>query len=93
MQSCHNVENCFPLKTKVQDLMRCDILSFEDSGPNVTKNPLPEHGNHLEHDHDKCRICSVNRLGCRQVRKDLQELLDDGTIEILQNRNVDEDEP
>ncbi|KAI5389777.1 hypothetical protein KIW84_075179 [Lathyrus oleraceus] len=108
--------------------MRCGILSFEDAGPNVKKNPLPEHGksvnmvqgcpgkykvkyvshirqslvelhrllcdySHLEHDHDKCRICSVNRLGCRQVRKDLQELLDDGTIEILQNRNVDEDEP
>ncbi|KAI5431515.1 hypothetical protein KIW84_035629 [Lathyrus oleraceus] len=89
----HNVENCYPLKTKVQDLMRCGILSFEDSGPNVTKNPLPEHGNHMEHDHDKCRICSVNRLGCRQVRRELQELLDDGTIEILQNRNVDEDEP
>ncbi|KAI5423665.1 hypothetical protein KIW84_030042 [Lathyrus oleraceus] len=124
----HNVENCYPLKTKVQDLMRCGILSFEDSGPNVTKNPLPEHGksvnmvqgcpgkykvkyvshirqslvelhrllcnySHMEHDHDKCRICSVNRLGCRQVRRELQELLDDGTIEILQNRNVDEDEP
>ncbi|KAI5389814.1 hypothetical protein KIW84_075209 [Lathyrus oleraceus] len=88
--------------------MRCGILSFEDSGPNVTKNPLPEHGksvnmvqgcpgkykvNHIEHDHDKCRICSINRLGCRQVRRELQELLDDGTIEILQNRNVDEDEP
>ncbi|KAI5418292.1 hypothetical protein KIW84_042794 [Lathyrus oleraceus] len=40
----HNVENCFPLKTKVQDLMRCGILSFEDASPNVTKNPLPEHG-------------------------------------------------
>ncbi|KAI5444202.1 hypothetical protein KIW84_012721 [Lathyrus oleraceus] len=103
--------------------MRCGILSFEDSGPNVKKNPLPEHGksanmvqdcpgkykvkyvshirqslvelhrllcdySHLEHDHDRCRICFVNRLGCRQVRKDLQELLDEGTIEILQNRNV-----
>ncbi|KAI5431301.1 hypothetical protein KIW84_035467 [Lathyrus oleraceus] len=108
--------------------MRCGILSFEDSGPNVTKNPLPEHGksvnmvqgcpgkykvkyvshirqslvelhrllcnySHMEHDHDRCRICSVNRLGCRQVRRELQELLDEGTIEILQNRNVDEDEP
>ncbi|KAI5411503.1 hypothetical protein KIW84_056545 [Lathyrus oleraceus] len=124
----HNIENCYPLKTKVQDLMRCGILSFEDSGPNVTKNPLPEHGklvnmvqgcpgkykvkyvshirqslvelhrllcqySHMEHDHDRCRICSVNRLGCRQVRRELQELLDEGTIEILQNRNVDEDEP
>ncbi|KAI5401189.1 hypothetical protein KIW84_065874 [Lathyrus oleraceus] len=49
--------------------------------------------NHVEHDHDKCRICSVNHLGCRQVRKDLQELLDEGVIEILQNGNVDEDEP
>ncbi|XP_050877957.1 uncharacterized protein LOC127081785, partial [Lathyrus oleraceus] len=47
----------------------------------------------MEHDHDKCRICSVNRLGCNQVRRELQELLDEGTIEILQNRNVDEDEP
>ncbi|KAI5445677.1 hypothetical protein KIW84_013776 [Lathyrus oleraceus] len=73
----HNVENYYPLKTKVQDLMRCGILTFEDSGPNVTKNPLPEHGNHMEHDHDKCHICSVNRLGCRQVRRELQELLDD----------------
>ena len=36
---------------------------------------------------------SVNRLGCRQVRKDIQEMLDEGVIEILQNRNVDEDEP
>ncbi|XP_050890656.1 uncharacterized protein LOC127096079 [Lathyrus oleraceus] len=46
----------------------------------------------MEHDHDKCRICSVNRLGCNQVRRELQELLDEGTIEILQNRNVDKDE-
>ncbi|KAI5433952.1 hypothetical protein KIW84_020981 [Lathyrus oleraceus] len=91
----HDVENCFQLKTKVQDLMRCGILSFEDASPKslVELHCLLCDYNHLEHDHDKCRICSVNRLGCRQVRKDLQELLDDGTIEILQNRNFDEDEP
>ncbi|KAI5406185.1 hypothetical protein KIW84_052797 [Lathyrus oleraceus] len=124
----HDVENCYPLKTKVQNLVRCGILCFEDVGPNVKKNPLPEHGksvnmvqgcpgkykvkyvsqirqslvqmhrllcdySHYEHDHDRCRVCSVNRLGCRQVRKDLQEMLDEGVIEILQNRNVDEDEP
>ncbi|KAI5436686.1 hypothetical protein KIW84_022989 [Lathyrus oleraceus] len=96
----HDVENCFQLKTKVQDLMRCGILSFEDSGPNVKKNPLPEHGKSVNMVQviwsmtmTKCRICSVNRLGCHQVRRELQELLDDGTIEILQNRNVDEDEP
>ncbi|KAI5418068.1 hypothetical protein KIW84_042637 [Lathyrus oleraceus] len=122
----HDVENCYPLKTKVQDLVRCGILCFEDVSPNVKKNPLPEHGksvnmvqgcpgkykvkyvshirqslvemhrflcdySHYEHDHDKCRVCSVNQRGCRQVRKDVQEMLDEGVIEILQNRNVDED--
>ncbi|KAI5388566.1 hypothetical protein KIW84_074306 [Lathyrus oleraceus] len=124
----HDVENCYPLKTKVQDLVRCGILCFEDVGPNVKKNPLPEHGksvnmvqgcpgkykvkyvshiqqslvqmhhllcdySHYEHDHDRCRVCFVNRLGCCQVRKDVQEMLDEGVIEILQNRNVDENEP
>ena len=39
----HDVENCYPLKTKVQDLVRSGILCFEDVGPNVKKNPLPEH--------------------------------------------------
>ncbi|KAI5395417.1 hypothetical protein KIW84_061843 [Lathyrus oleraceus] len=67
-----------PLKIKVQDLVRCGILSFEDVGANVKKNPLPEHGK------------SVNMVkGCPGKYK---ELLDEGTIEILQNRNVDEDE-
>ncbi|KAI5416164.1 hypothetical protein KIW84_041274 [Lathyrus oleraceus] len=46
---------------------------------------------HYEHDHDRCRVCSVNQRGCRQVRKDVQEMLDEGVIKILQNRNVDED--
>ncbi|KAI5424556.1 hypothetical protein KIW84_030655 [Lathyrus oleraceus] len=119
--------NCYPLKTKVQDLVRSGILFFEDVGPNVKKNPLPEHGksvnmvqgfpgkykvkyvshirqslvelhrllcdySHYENDHDRCRVCYVNQRGCRQVRRDVQEMLDEGVIEILQNRNVDEDE-
>ncbi|KAI5414903.1 hypothetical protein KIW84_040386 [Lathyrus oleraceus] len=55
------------------------------NSPNVKKNPLPEHGK------------SVNMVqGCPgkyKVRKDVQEMLDEGVIEILQNRNVDENEP
>jgi hypothetical protein len=122
----HDVENCYPLKTKVQDLVRSGILFFEDVGPNVKKNPLPEHGkaainmvqgcpgkykvlyandirqylvemhkllcehSHYEHDHDRCQVCTINERGCRQVRKDIQEMLDQGMIEILQNRNEDE---
>ncbi|KAI5430288.1 hypothetical protein KIW84_034753 [Lathyrus oleraceus] len=95
----HNVDNCFQLKNKVQDLMRCGILCFEDVGPNVKKNPLPEHGksvNMFQGCPGKYKVkyvSHIRQLGCRLVRKDLQELLDDGTIEILQNRNVDEDEP
>ncbi|KAI5395482.1 hypothetical protein KIW84_061886 [Lathyrus oleraceus] len=122
----HDVENCYPLKTKVQDLVRSGILFFEDVGPNVKKNPLPEHEksavkmvqgcpgkykvryvshirqslvemhrllcgySHYEHDHDNFRVCTVNERGCRQVRKDIQEMLDQGVIEILQNRDEDE---
>ena len=40
----HNVENCYPLKTKVQKLVKSGILSFKDVCPNVKDNPLPKHG-------------------------------------------------
>ncbi|KAI5430989.1 hypothetical protein KIW84_035221 [Lathyrus oleraceus] len=101
----HDVENCYPLKTKVQDLVRCGILCFEDVGPNVKKNPLPEHGKSVNMvqgcpgkykvkyvSHIRQSLVEMHRLlCCRQVRKDVQEMLDEGVIEILQNRNVDED--
>ncbi|KAI5413517.1 hypothetical protein KIW84_057912 [Lathyrus oleraceus] len=45
---------------------------------------------HYEHDHDRCQVCTINERGCRQVRKDIQEMLDQGMIEILQNCNEDE---
>ncbi|KAI5387117.1 hypothetical protein KIW84_073321 [Lathyrus oleraceus] len=97
----HDVENCYLLKTKVQDLVRCGILCFEDVGPNVKKNPLPEHGKSSINmvqgcpgntKSNICRVCTVNQRGCRQVRKDIQEMLDEEVIEILQNRNVDDDD-
>ncbi|KAI5386035.1 hypothetical protein KIW84_072563 [Lathyrus oleraceus] len=122
----HDVENYYPLKTKVQDLVKSGILFFEDVGPNVKKNPFPEHGkaavnmvqgcpgkykvlyvshirqslvemhrllcgySHYEHDHDRCQVCTVDERGCLQVREDIQEMLDQGMIEVLQNRNEDE---
>ncbi|KAI5430522.1 hypothetical protein KIW84_034924 [Lathyrus oleraceus] len=92
----YDMENCYPLKTKVKDLVRSGILFFEDVGPNVKKNPLPEHGNlvnMVQGCPGKCRVCSVNQRGCRQVHRDVQEMLDEGVIEILQNRNVNEDAP
>ncbi|KAI5389826.1 hypothetical protein KIW84_075219 [Lathyrus oleraceus] len=47
--------------------------------------------NHYEHDHDRCRVSTVNPKGCRQVRKDIQEMLDEGVIEILQNCDGDDE--
>ena len=51
----HNVENCYPLKTEVQKLVKYGILSFKDAGPNVKENPFTqawgskccEYGGHL----------------------------------------------
>ena len=40
----HSVENCYPLRTEVQRLVKSGILSFKDVGPNVKDNPLPKHG-------------------------------------------------
>ena len=40
----NNVENCYPLKTEVQKLVKSGILSFKDVGPNVKDNSLPKHG-------------------------------------------------
>ena len=40
----HNVENCYPLRTEVQRLVKSVILSFQDMGPNVKDNPQPKHG-------------------------------------------------
>ena len=72
----HDVENCFQFKTKVQDLMRCGILSFEDSSPNVTKNPLPTHGksvNMVQGCHGKYKVKYVSHI--RQSLVELHRLL------------------
>ncbi|KAI5418127.1 hypothetical protein KIW84_042673 [Lathyrus oleraceus] len=90
----HDVENCYPLKTKVQDLVRCGILCFEDVCPNVKKNPLTDHGksvNMVQGCPGKYTVKYVSHIRQSLVRKDVQEMLDEGVIEILQNRNVDED--
>ena len=40
----HDLENCFALKARVQELIKGDILSFKDVPPNVVNNPSPEQG-------------------------------------------------
>ncbi|KAI5390428.1 hypothetical protein KIW84_075664 [Lathyrus oleraceus] len=44
-----------------------------------------------EHDHDGCAICSVNLKGCMVVKRDIQRLMDEGLIQIVQSRHVDDD--
>ncbi|CAK8562070.1 unnamed protein product [Lathyrus sativus] len=41
----HDIEHCFALKAEVQKLVQSSILSFEDSGPNVSISLLPKYGN------------------------------------------------
>ena len=40
----HNIENCYPLNTEVQKMVRSGLLSFKDISLNVKANPLPKHG-------------------------------------------------
>ncbi|XP_019459925.1 PREDICTED: uncharacterized protein LOC109359686 [Lupinus angustifolius] len=42
----HSIENCRALKFKVQHLIDSKWLNFRQSTPNVSNNPLPNHGNH-----------------------------------------------
>ncbi|KAI5437067.1 hypothetical protein KIW84_023257 [Lathyrus oleraceus] len=44
-----------------------------------------------EHDHDGCVICSVNPRGCDVVKRGNQRLMDEGMIQIVQSRHVDDD--
>jgi hypothetical protein len=43
-----------------------------------------------EHDHDGCVICSVSPRGCVVVKRDIQQLMDEGMIQIVQSRHVDD---
>ena len=41
----HNLEDCWTLKNKIQDLIDQDILQFlKELAPNITKNRLSPHG-------------------------------------------------
>ncbi|KAI5400195.1 hypothetical protein KIW84_065209 [Lathyrus oleraceus] len=44
-----------------------------------------------EHDHDGCDVCSVNPRGCVTVKRDIQRLMNEGMIQIVQFRHVDDD--
>lgn len=39
----HDLEGCFALKAKVRDLIKAGILNFQDIGPNVKTNPMPNY--------------------------------------------------
>src|SRR4051812_40698706 len=39
----HTVENCYPLMSKVQKLVRSNMLTFKDVNPNVQVNPVPNY--------------------------------------------------
>ena len=39
-----NIENCYPLKSRVKKMVRSGLMSFKDVGPNIKDNQLPRHG-------------------------------------------------
>ncbi|XP_039173893.1 uncharacterized protein LOC120296239 [Eucalyptus grandis] len=39
----HDVDNCYTLKLKVQNLLDKGKLTFKEATPNVQQNPLPDH--------------------------------------------------
>ncbi|KAI5431077.1 hypothetical protein KIW84_035295 [Lathyrus oleraceus] len=74
---CHDIENFYPLKYYVQDLVKSGMVSFKDRVPNVKANLLPAHGNASVNMVDGChgnfRVFDVHRI-CRsllEIHKDL----------------------
>ncbi|XP_058751472.1 uncharacterized protein LOC131624533 [Vicia villosa] len=43
----------------------------------------------FQHDHNACKICSVNPRGCRQVKREIQKMLDERTLHITYERDDD----
>lgn len=39
----HDMDNCFALKIKIQNLLDKEILLCKKVQPNVKRNPLPDH--------------------------------------------------
>ncbi|KAI5416224.1 hypothetical protein KIW84_041319 [Lathyrus oleraceus] len=92
-----DIENYYPLKYEVQKLMKSGMVSFEDHTPNVKADPLPSHGNSSVNMVDGCPRefkvydVRVNPRGCDVVKRDIQRLMDEGMIQIVQSRHVDDD--
>lgn len=61
-----DIENCYPLKYKVQWLVISGMVSFKDRAPNVNVNMLPAHGNFSANMVDGCpseyRVYDVRRI-------------------------------
>ncbi|KAI5404437.1 hypothetical protein KIW84_051562 [Lathyrus oleraceus] len=93
----HDIENYYPLKYDVKKLMKSGMVSFEDRTPNVKANHLPAHGNSSVNMVDGCPgefkvyDVRVNPRGCEIVKRDIQRLMDEGMIQIVQSRHVDDD--
>src|ERR1051325_3253581 len=44
-------------------------------------------GGFVRHDYKSCRICSEDSHGCSTIKEDLQQLIDNGDIQIFRYRN------
>nr|UBX54598.1 hypothetical protein [Lupinus angustifolius] len=62
----HSIKNCRALKFKVQHLIDSKWLNFRQLAPNVSNNPLPNHGSH--------RVNVVEKVQEESFLKDVSEI-------------------
>ncbi|XP_019435942.1 PREDICTED: uncharacterized protein LOC109342407 [Lupinus angustifolius] len=81
----HSIENCRALKFKVQHLMDSKWLNFRQSAPNVSNNPLPNHGSHenvVEEVQEESFLKDVSEIRT-PMKVIFKEMCNQGMIEVL----------
>ena len=60
--SRHSIEQCMALKHKVQSLIKAGWLTFQEDGPNVKTNLLPNHGGSDVNAIEACKLQKPKHL-------------------------------
>lgn len=77
--SVNNVEVC---------LREQRVMKIEEIQRSLVEIHYVLCAHHLfQHDHQNCSVCSVNARGCKKVQDDLQEVLDQGLIQVSRKIN------
>ncbi|XP_050916569.1 uncharacterized protein LOC127131696 [Lathyrus oleraceus] len=86
----HDLEGCYTLKHIVRELVEKKILSFRDVGPNIKNVKTSLLALHaklvgaslIDAYHNNCEECALYPRGCKVVRTDIQNLMDQGVLQV-----------